>query len=366
MKNNRTKILQWAEAGHIGPQQIEQAILLTDSDPNQDEWLDFLKSSLLWMGIVAFCSGVIFYFAFNWQEMSRFSKFALIEVSLLISAVVMVRLSNNPRFRAASFIGMSLLTGALLALVGQTYQTGADPWQLFASWSFLILPWVLVARTTSLWIFWLLLLNLSLILFLEVHSGIFGIVLTAKKSQLIFTLLNGFLLILFELKPWLLSQFSKISNSFGGAKIVNRPVRYVNQLIASLATISITLLAIWTIFDSRASTDYFALLFYAVWAGVFLYFYRLKTRDLLILAITAISLISVSIALLFKLFEDSLDEGVLLLVSFALIGLSTTAGLWLKKIAQEFKQRSIDEQNFEELSVAEQLKSQSSTIAGKE
>ena len=49
----------------------------------------------------------------------------------------------------------ALLVGALLALVGQTYQTGADTFELFAVCAAAILPWVLVACFPTLWVLWL-------------------------------------------------------------------------------------------------------------------------------------------------------------------------------------------------------------------
>ena len=44
---------------------------------------------------------------------------------------------------------MAMVTGGiagLLAFVGQTYQTGADAWQLFATWAALALVWALGRR----------------------------------------------------------------------------------------------------------------------------------------------------------------------------------------------------------------------------
>jgi uncharacterized membrane protein len=37
--------------------------------------------------------------------------------------------------------------GVLLALFGQTYQTGVDPWETFFNWALLMLPWTLPARS---------------------------------------------------------------------------------------------------------------------------------------------------------------------------------------------------------------------------
>ncbi len=42
--------------------------------------------------------------------------------------------------RQALLLAIALNIGALLALVGQTYQTGADPWQLFSTWALMLVP----------------------------------------------------------------------------------------------------------------------------------------------------------------------------------------------------------------------------------
>ena len=45
-----------------------------------------------------------------------------------------------PVWRAPLALLVFLITGGLFASIGQTYQTGADPWQLFALWAALGLP----------------------------------------------------------------------------------------------------------------------------------------------------------------------------------------------------------------------------------
>ena len=47
-----------------------------------------------------------------------------------------------------------LFLGALLALLGQIYQTGADTWELFAWWALLLLPWALAGASQALWLLW--------------------------------------------------------------------------------------------------------------------------------------------------------------------------------------------------------------------
>jgi uncharacterized membrane protein len=53
------------------------------------------------------------------------------------------------------------LAGALLALFGQTYQTGADVHELFFAWAALGLPFVLAARWSGTWGAWVIVLNVA-------------------------------------------------------------------------------------------------------------------------------------------------------------------------------------------------------------
>lgn len=76
-----------------------------------------------------------------------------------------------------------VLTGVLLAVIGQIYQTGADSELLFAGWALLALPWVVIARAPWVWLFWLVLLNTSLALFLV---GRFDIWMVLIYSDAIF------------------------------------------------------------------------------------------------------------------------------------------------------------------------------------
>ena len=59
-----------------------------------------------------------------------------------------------------------ILLGALLALLGQTYQTGADTWELFAWWAVLLLPWALAAASQAVWLLWTLVVNVAMVLWL--------------------------------------------------------------------------------------------------------------------------------------------------------------------------------------------------------
>lgn len=106
--------------------------------------------------------GVILWIAANWGLWERPVHFALLGALLLASSVGSWALA---RFRAAS-LALGVLAGAsvggLLAYFGQTYQTGADPWQLFALWAGLTLPLCLGLRHRALWMPWSLIANTAI------------------------------------------------------------------------------------------------------------------------------------------------------------------------------------------------------------
>lgn len=60
--------------------------------------------------------------------------------------------------------------GGLFALIGQTYPSGADPWQLFALWAVLALPLALATRHEAVWAPWSLVAMTGVSLWLATHT----------------------------------------------------------------------------------------------------------------------------------------------------------------------------------------------------
>ena len=121
----------------------------------------WLEGALAAVAALLLGAGLVFWVAANWPEQTRAFKFNALQAAVLLPALAALAL---PRLRTACLLLATLALGALLAFVGQTYQTGADPWQLFAAWAALALPWVLAARRALLWAAWLLLAALALAL----------------------------------------------------------------------------------------------------------------------------------------------------------------------------------------------------------
>jgi uncharacterized membrane protein len=127
-------------------------------------WRKWLERLLLALGAGLLLAGVIFFFAYNWRAITPFQKFAIVQGAMLACATA-AWLVGLQRTGGKILLGAAcVLVGVFLAVFGQVYQTGADAWQLFAGWAGLILPWLLLARSGSLWLGWLGLVNLGVTL----------------------------------------------------------------------------------------------------------------------------------------------------------------------------------------------------------
>jgi hypothetical protein len=97
--------------------------------------------------------GLVMGVAANWAELDRFGQFGLVMAGL---AAAGFGAAAWPRGRVPLALLALIATGVLFALIGQVYQSGADPWQLFALWTVLTLPMALGARSEVLWAPWTL------------------------------------------------------------------------------------------------------------------------------------------------------------------------------------------------------------------
>ncbi len=112
--------------------------------------------------------GIIFWIAANWEALSRAGRFALLQ-ALFVTMCAGAAL--RPAARQALGLLALLTIGALFAFFGQTYQTGADPWQLFALWAALAIPLCLAVRHDALWAPWALVAMSAVALWIHANAG---------------------------------------------------------------------------------------------------------------------------------------------------------------------------------------------------
>lgn len=320
MTNVRQILFEWAEQGNLPPQNLRRALQLTGALPSAGDWRHFIERLLLWLGTVMVAAGVLFFFAYNWEDLGRFAKFGLVEALIVASLVLVWRLGLERAAGKAALLAAALLVGALLALVGQIYQTGADTYELFTAWALAILPWALIGRFPALWMLWLGIVNLAVILYDQTFSGVFDLLGPDPILWLVFAL-NAIALIVWE--------------GLDRAGVSWLRERWAPRLLATAAGIAITALAVLDLVDHAREEDGGALV-WLVSMALAVFVYRRWIRDLFMLAAAVLS----AIVVIASFFNDILqldDEAVysFLVIGLLVIGLSAAGGWWLKRVAAE-------------------------------
>nr|WP_299340196.1 DUF2157 domain-containing protein [Allomuricauda sp.] len=132
---------------------------------NKLSWQKFLKLFFISSGVGFTAAGIIFFFAYNWAELHKFIKIGLIEALIIIVTYIVLfsRLSHNTK--NILLTGASILVGVLFAVFGQVYQTGANAYDFFLSWTLFIALWVMVSNYAPLWLLFITLSHTTLILY---------------------------------------------------------------------------------------------------------------------------------------------------------------------------------------------------------
>ncbi len=316
MASARDEILDWAEQGRIAQGKLREAMQEGGAIPTADQWRGFLDRLFLFMGAVLLGAGVIFFFAFNWQAMGRFAKFALVEAPVLVALFFVWRIGLDRIAGKAALLAGALVVGAVFALIGQTYQTGADTWELFAVWAAAILPWVLVARFPALWIFWLLIANMALSLY-YVTFGFWGMLFAPEKLAWLLFGLNTLALVVWE------------GLALAGVEWLRE--RWSTRLVAIASGAIVTVLAV---IDIAKESSHWGGPAWLAWIAAAYFFYRRFTKDLFVLAGGVLSTVVVIATFLGKTMTFR-ESGSFLFIGLVVIGISAAGGWWLKQVAQE-------------------------------
>lgn len=314
------EIISWAEEGHLAADKLPHAFLIAGTLPASQDWRRFLDMLALWMGAAFLAAAVIFFFAYNWKELGHFARFGIVELLLVAAVLASWRLGLERMSGKAALMVATMLVGALLALVGQTYQTGADPWELFASWALFALPWVIIACFSPLWLFWLALLNLAISLYYHAFAGFFGILFRIETVGWVLMAINTIALAVWE---------------FAGHRGVSwLAERWAPRIVATAGLGFMTLLAAWGIVEPKQS-GFTEFIVYSAWLGCAYAIYRHQIRDLYMLALGVLSIIVfITVFLSHNLMRHS-DPGTFLFIGMAVLGLSAAGGWWLRSVATE-------------------------------
>jgi len=184
MTSPRSQLVELIEQGAIPVEKIGDALIATNITPDGKAWRLFIDRLLLWLGSLALAFAVMFFIAYNWNDIGRFAKFGMVEGCIVLAIVAYCRFADHSTAGKVALFVATICLGVLLALYGQTYQTGADPWQLFFTWALLMLPWALISRFAALWIVWIMLINTSIVLYYQTFRGMFWFMAGSETGML--------------------------------------------------------------------------------------------------------------------------------------------------------------------------------------
>ena len=321
MFSKRQQIIDYIEQGSIPQDKITETLVAAQITPDFKDWKHFIDAILLWLGGLALSFAVLFFIAYNWNEIGRFARFAMVEVAMVVAIVVYWRLGSHNMVAKVSLLAATLFLGVLLGLYGQTYQTGADTWQLFFNWALLMLPWALIGRFAAIWIIWILLINLSLGLYYSVFPGSFGFIFSSETALFwLMFIFNTLALIAWEL----------LSNKWQWLDKA-----WAIRLLAVASGVSVTTLALYAVFSAPGVSS-LSILVWVLWMAALFYTYRYLKHDLFMLAGFCLSGIVVVVAFFAQHMLDHADAGAFLLLALIVIGLGTGSAIWLRNIQREW------------------------------
>ncbi|MCC4114331.1 DUF2157 domain-containing protein [Aromatoleum toluclasticum] len=315
---DRGTLLGLAEDGALTPRQLEQAAAVAPLVPTRDEWLAGADRLLALAGALLLAAGLIFFFAYNWDALHRFAKLGIAIAALAACTGTALAAPPFGTVWRAALLAACLATGALLALIGQTYQTGADIWELFVAWAALMLPFVLLARSSASWLLWLAVANAGLLRYLsESWWSRFAGALGDAESLLAIAAFNGAVLLAFE---------------FAGSALLATPRRHIHRIagLGVLAPLALGACLSWWDADFRLT----GLVFAAV-AAAFALAYLAHRRDVPMLAQTAFATIAVATSALIRVMPHDASFVTINIVAVFVIASTGIAGVWLTRLYRE-------------------------------
>lgn len=272
-------------------------------------WAKFADVALLSLGVAFTVAGVIFFFAYNWHNLHKFVKLAMV-LGLILGAIVVVLISKlQPVIKNVILTGASVLVGVLFAVFGQIYQTGADSYDFFLGWTVFVTLWAIVSDFAPLYLLWLVLVNTTIVLF----NDQVGLSWPANTVFLILFAVNVAAILL--------------SHLLYHQQIISRLPGYFNKLVALGAATCITI-SITTGIVSHYNRD-LSMLWVALTAAFAVYglafTYSLRQRSLYFLCIMPVSIIIIINAWILNAFENDQSGTVFFLVSlFVVISITIT------------------------------------------
>ncbi|MCP5078726.1 MAG: hypothetical protein GY951_11810, partial [Psychromonas sp.] len=179
------------------------------------------------------------------------------------------------------------------------------------------------ARFAPLWLSWLVLLNIALSLYTDSFGPPFPRLFSPQDELWI--------------GPFLLNAIALIALELSSQRFSYLAPRWLARFIASFAGVMITFTLIENIMRSTDSSTLPLLLWLTFIVSLYVVYRHLRA-DLFMLAGGCLSSIVIVITYFVEMFIEDFSEGLLLIISILIIGLTSLATFWLKKVHKEMVQ----------------------------
>lgn len=331
-----TNVQELARQLKLNDTAYRRAMDIAGLTPDRSGWLRQLDRFLLTLGILLIVAGIAAFFAWNWADLGRMTKFALIEGGIAATTLLAWRFGLDTLSGKLSLLTAACLIGTLLAVFGQVYQTGADPYGLFLAWALLILPWALIGRQAGIWILLQILLNLTLIMYYTqvLHppdgwwqlSQLLGPLVWLGTTVMDSTLASYlFWLNLLALLIWEFGTYRGVP--WMRDTLFPRLFAFLALCTVLLPTLVMIVVAGFKAHTTLSSLSPLQLL---AATGAALYYYQYRRHDLPILTCCLLSLILVITAFFIRLM--TMDAGSLLFLALLVIAQVAGAAWWLRRV----------------------------------
>jgi len=231
------------DAGVLSPGAFHRALALSHATLDSRRWRDVTSRAALVLGALLGLASAAFFVAANWARMGRWSRFGLLEAAILAcAAAAWTARSALPRQMALTLA--AALLGLLLAVFGQTYQTGADRYELFLVWALVATPLAVAARFTPLW--------LGIVALVDVSASLWCLQVRPLEGVAGYEY-AGALLAVVNLLAWLAFELAGRARHRPGPP---RPPRYPGRVLATAAVLApLPAACLWLAGDRFFSRD---------------------------------------------------------------------------------------------------------------
>lgn len=313
-KSSRKEI--YADEAVAGWKQTE-ALLQQQVYADGSQWRRFLNLLLPALGVSFMVSGILFFFAYNWTDLNKFAKLGMIE-ALLVEAVALVLFTRwNLPIKQIILTGASFLVGALFAVYGQIYQTGANAYDFFLGWTLFVTLWAIASGYPPLWLVWIGLVNITIYLY-------------GKQTDIVD---EGMRVLLNNSHTLICALAVIVAEALhASGRMRKRTVWFINTVaLAALACATANAInSILISYEQGAVTLPIALVLFA--AGLCFGF---RKRQLFYISTIPFCALLMLEALLLQVLEKSINAGVILLLGLVLIAGTTALTALIIKLKKQ-------------------------------